>query len=113
VLPFYAQRSLKVKNALTDNGRDFCGSESHPYRSYLSLNEIGHRTTKVRRPQTSSGFVERFNRMMLDEFFRKAFPGKLYGSVEVLQLDLDECGFTTKTGRGFTLRLPQHGKEAN
>jgi hypothetical protein len=57
--------------------------------------------------------VERFNRMMLDEFFRKAFPGKLYGSVEVLQLDLDECGFTTKTGRGFTLRLPQHGKEAN
>jgi transposase InsO family protein len=88
-LPFYAQRGLKVENILTDNGREFCGSEGHPYRIYLELNEIGHRTMKVRRPQTN-GFVERFNRTVLDEFFRKAFREKLYESVEVLQRDLDE-----------------------
>ncbi len=88
-LPFYSERSLKVESVLTDNGREFCGGEGHPYRIYLELNEIGHRTTKVRRPQTN-GFVERFNRTALDEFFRKAFREKLYESVEVLQRDLDE-----------------------
>jgi len=88
-LPFYAERGLKVEHLLTDNGREFCGSESHPYRIYLQLNEIEHRTSKVRRPQTN-GFVERFNRTALDEFFREAFRNKLYESVEVLQRDLDE-----------------------
>ncbi len=37
-----------------------------------------------------SGFVERFNRTVLDEFFREAFRQKLYESVEALQRDLDE-----------------------
>lgn len=55
----------------------------------LLVGEIGHRTTKVRRPQTN-GFVERFNRTVLDEFFRTAFREKLYESVEVLQGDLEE-----------------------
>ena len=44
----------------------------------------------MRCPQTTNGFVERFNRTVLDEFFRKAFREKLYESVEVLQRDLDE-----------------------
>lgn len=88
-LPFYAERNLKVENVLTDNGREFCGGEGHPYRVYLALNEIGHRTTQVRRPRTN-GFVERFNRTALDEFFREAFRRKLYESVEGLQQDLDE-----------------------
>ena len=88
-LPFYSEKDLEVENVLTDNGKEFCGSEGHPYRIYLELNEIGHRTTKVRHPQTN-GFVERFNRTMLDEFFRKAFREKLYESVEALQKDLDE-----------------------
>jgi transposase InsO family protein len=34
--------------------------------------------------------VERFDRTVLDEFFRKAFREELYESVEVLQRDLDE-----------------------
>ncbi len=88
-LPFYSEMGLKVENILTDNGKEFCGSEGHPYRLYLKLNEIEHRTTKMRRPQTN-GFVERFNRTVLDEFFRKAFRQKLYESVEALQQDLDE-----------------------
>ncbi len=87
-LPFYDERRLKVENVLSDNGREFCGGEGHPYRLYLELNEIRHRTTKVRRPQTN-GFVERFNRTVLDEFFRTAFREKLYESVEVLQSDLE------------------------
>jgi hypothetical protein len=32
----------------------------------------------------SNGFVERFNRTVLDEFFRKAFREKFYESVKAL-----------------------------
>ena len=64
------------------------GKDTHPYELYLELNDIEHRKTQVRRPQTN-GFVERFNRTGLDEFFRIAFRKKLYESVEVLQVDLD------------------------
>jgi transposase InsO family protein len=40
-----------------------------------------HRTTQVRRPRTN-GFVERFNRTTLDEFFRETFPDSFYASIE-------------------------------
>jgi len=88
VLPFYQDKGLQVDAILTDNGREFCGKDDHPYELYLELNDIEHRKTQVRRPQTN-GFVERFNRTVLDEFFRIAFRKKLYESVEVLQVDLD------------------------
>jgi transposase InsO family protein len=88
VLPFYQERGIDVAAILTDNGREFCGTDRHPYELYLQLNDIEHRTTRVRRPQTN-GFVERFNRTVLDEFFRTAFRSKFYQTVEELQADLD------------------------
>ena len=63
VLPFYAEHGLPVENLLTDNGREFCGTDAHPYEIYLALNGIEHRTTKVRSPRTN-GFVERMNRTL-------------------------------------------------
>lgn len=87
-LPFYQAQGLTVTAVLTDNGREFCGTDTHPFELYLQLNDIEHRTTRVRRPQTN-GFVERFNRTVLDEFFRIAFRTTLYESVESLQADLD------------------------
>lgn len=87
-LPFYRERGIPVGSVLTDNGREFCGTENHPYELYLSLCDIEHRTTRVRRPQTN-GFVERFNRTVLDEFFRTAMRTTFYESVEALQKDLD------------------------
>ena len=89
VLPQYEAWGLEVKAVLTDSGREFCGKESHPYELYLALNEIGPRTTTVGRSQTN-GFVERFNRTLLDEFFRVAFREKFYDSVEGFQKDLDK-----------------------
>lgn len=88
VLPFYRERSLPVTAVLTDNGREFCGREMHPYELYLALNDIEHRTTRVRTPQTN-GFVERFNRTVKEEFFEVVFMQKFFESVEALQLDLD------------------------
>lgn len=91
-LPFYAQRQIPVAKVLTDNGREFCGTEntqqSHPFELYLSLNDIRHKRTKVRSPKTN-GFVERFHRTVLDEFFRPAFRTRLFLSIEALQTDLD------------------------
>lgn len=89
VLPFYKSKRLSVKAMLTDNGREFCGKDTHPYEIYLALNDIEHRKTKVRKPQTN-GFVERFNRTVLEEFFRTAFRTRLYESVMALQEDLDQ-----------------------
>ncbi|MBI2178287.1 MAG: transposase family protein, partial [Candidatus Tectomicrobia bacterium] len=89
VPPQYEAWGLEVKAVLTDNGREYRGKESHTYEIYLALNDIAHKKTRVNRPQTN-GFVERFNRTLLDEFFRKAFREKFYESVEELQKDLDK-----------------------
>lgn len=89
VLPKYEEWNIPVGAVLTDNGREFCGTENHPYELYLAFNDIEHRKTRVRRPQ-SNGFVERFNRTVLDEFFRLKFREKLYLSVDELQTDLDD-----------------------
>ncbi len=88
VLPFYRQYDLPIGAVLTDNGREFCGTEHHPYELYLALNEIEHRRTRVRTPRTN-GFVERFNGTVLDEFFRSTMRETFYRDVDSLQVDLD------------------------
>ena len=70
VLPFYRRLDLAVKAVHTDNGREFCGTEGHPYELYLDLNGIEHGRTKVRNPK-SNGFVERFNGTALEEFLSR------------------------------------------
>lgn len=72
VLPRNAAWGLTVGALLTNNGREYCGREHQAYELYLALNDVEHRTTKVRSPRTN-GFVARFNRTVLDEFFRPAF----------------------------------------
>jgi len=90
VLPFFTGEGIAINAVLTDNGKEFRGRhENHAYELFLALNDIEHRFTKVGTPRTN-GFVERFNRTVLDEFFREAFRKKFYGSVEELQKDLDE-----------------------
>jgi transposase InsO family protein len=88
-LPFYEERGLVVEAVLTDNGREFCGTEAHPFELYLALCDLEHRRTKVRHPQTN-GFVERFQRTVKEEFFGVALRETLYESVEALQVDLDQ-----------------------
>lgn len=90
VLPFFAKERIAINAVLTDNGKEYKGKEGeHPYELFLALSDIEHRFTKVGTPRTN-GFVERFNRTVLDEFFREAFRKKFYGSVEELQKDLDK-----------------------
>lgn len=73
---------------LTGNGREFRGTERHPYELYLALDGIARRKTEVRGPR-ANGFVERFHGTVLGEFSRPATHARLHASVEALQADLD------------------------
>lgn len=89
VLPFYEERGVPVENVLTDNGTEFRGRElQHPYELYLAINDIAHRHTEIRSPETN-GFCERLHRTIQEEFFASAFRRTLYESVDQLQHHLD------------------------
>ncbi len=90
VLPFFEEHDARIETILTDNGREYCGRmDQHPFELFLQLEDIEHRTTKVRRPQ-SNGYVERLHRTLLDEHFRIAGRINFYESVQEMQTDLDE-----------------------
>lgn len=111
VLPFFDQHRARVDTILSDNGREFCGRpDKHPYELFLQLEQIEHRRTKVRRPQ-SNGFVERLHRTLLDEHFRIKGRQKFYESVAEMQVDLDAyfVRYNTKRphqGRGMNGTTP-------
>jgi hypothetical protein len=60
VLPFYRDLDLPIRAVLTDNGREFCGTEQHPYELYLALNDIEHRRTRIRTPRTTDEIEQPF-----------------------------------------------------
>ena len=107
VLPFYDALGVPVKAILTDNGREFCGRpESHPYELLLAMEDVEHRTTKVRSPRTN-GFVERMNRTLLDECFRVAGRQTWYVGIDEIQRDLDvfmEHYNLTRSHQGYRLK---------
>jgi transposase InsO family protein len=88
VLPFYKEQGLEVNAILTNHSREYSGKANHHYELYLLLNDIEHRYTGVREPQTNN-FVKRFAKITLAEFFKKAFYEKPYQSIDHLQSDFD------------------------
>ena len=104
VLPFYDALGVEIGAVLTDNGREFCGKpEMHPYELLLAIEDIEHRTTKIRSPRTN-GFVERMNRTLLDECFRVEGRKTWYLEPEEIQRDLDHfLSFynTERTHQGY------------
>ncbi|MGW8323065.1 MAG: IS481 family transposase [Thermodesulfobacteriota bacterium] len=111
VLPFFDEHGIGIKTVLSDNGREFCGRpDRHPYELFLQLEDIEHRTTKVRRPQ-SNGFIERFHRTLLDEHLRVKGRTTWYETLEEMQQDLEAYleQYNTKRphrGRGMEGRTP-------
>ncbi|MGX1494960.1 transposase InsO family protein [Streptomyces tendae] len=82
---FFTQAGITVERVLTDNGSCY---RSRDWRDLLTAAGIAHKRTRPYRPQTN-GKVERFNRILLDEWAyarpyrseterREAFPGWLH-----------------------------------
>lgn len=111
VLPTFEEHGAKIDVVLSDNGREFCGRpDKHPYELFLQLEEIEHRTTKVRRPQ-SNGIVERLHRTLLDEHFRVEGRRTWFETVDEMQKSLDDYlaiynGKRPHQGRNMNGRTP-------
>ena len=111
VIPTFEAKAARIDTVLSDNGREFCGRpDQHPYELFLQLEEIEHRTTRVKRPQ-SNGIVERLHRTLLDELFRVEGRKTWFETIAEMQAVLDEylIGYNTKRphqGRGMNGRIP-------
>lgn len=104
VIPFFDQHQIPLLRILTDRGTEFCGKpDTHEYELFLALNDIDHSKTKVKNPQ-SNGICERFQRTVLDDFYRVAFRKKIYVTLDELQKDLDDWMVDYNTKR------PHQGK---
>jgi transposase InsO family protein len=82
---------IAVERILTDNGKEYTTHWEggyHFFEEYLKDKGIKHRYTRVRHPWTN-GFVERFQRTILEEFYQPALLKKTYHSLEELQQDLE------------------------
>ena len=90
VVPWFDEQEVKLLRVLTDRGTEYCGKpDQHEYQLYLAIEDIDHTKTKARSPQTN-GICERFHKTILNEFYMIAFRKKVYGSIDELQVDLDE-----------------------
>lgn len=89
VIPFFEGAEIPLLRILTDRGTEYCGNrEHHEYQLYLQIEDIDHSRTRARHPQ-SNGICERFQRTMLNEFYRVVFRKKIYRSLDELQEDVD------------------------
>lgn len=82
---------INIERILTDNGKEYTshrGSKSNIFEEHLKSKYIKHRYTKVGHPWTN-GFVERFNRTLLEEFYQASMLKNMYTGIEELQHDLD------------------------
>ena len=69
VLPTFEAAGACIEAVLSDNGQEFYSRrDRHPYDQFLQFEEIEHRTSRVKRPQ-SNGIVERLHCALLDEYF--------------------------------------------
>jgi transposase InsO family protein len=89
VVPFFEAHGIPLSRVLTDRGTEYCGTpDRHPYELYLAVENIDHTCSKAKSPQTN-GICERFNKTVLNEFYRVAFRRTLYTTLAELQADLD------------------------
>jgi len=84
---------VKIERILTDCGTEYTSWHqeaipNHEFEKTCKKLGIKHTTTKVKHPWTN-GYVERFNKTLLDEFYSVAFRKKRYESIKELQIDLD------------------------
>jgi transposase InsO family protein len=104
VRPFFEGHAIPLLRILTDRGTEYCGvPDRHPSELYLGVETIDHTRTKTKPPQTN-GICDRFNKTLLNEFYRIAFRKTIYASLVSLQADLD--GFLDE----YNTQRPHQGR---
>ncbi len=91
VLGILSAMGITVERILTDNGKEYTthwDTGYHQFEEYLKSLSIEHWYTKVRHPWTN-GFVERFQRTLLEEFYQPSLLKRTYSTLSELQYDLD------------------------
>lgn len=97
---------------LTNNGREFCGKlERRRYELLVAIKDIEHRNTRMRSPRTN-GFVERLNRMRLDESPEDPGIGEILNSYSLTTLHsscaLDGGSLRARRQQGYDFNLIPH-----
>ena len=111
VLSTFEAYGAKIEKVLSDNGRELCGRpDQRLYELFLQLDDIAHRTTRVKRPE-SNGIVERLHWTLLDEHFRVEGRCTWFETVDEMQTVLDDymVGENQRRphqGRGMSGRTP-------
>ena len=91
--------AARSRRCCPTTGARLCGRpDQHPYELFLQLEDIAHRTTRVKRPQ-SNGIVERFHRTVLDEHFRVEGRRTWFETIEEMQIALNAWLVTYNTAR--------------
>jgi hypothetical protein len=98
VLPFYQKHKLSVENILTDNGREFCDTEQHPYELYLELNDIKHRRTKIRHPQTTVSSSDSTGRCLTSSSGSRCVKRFFQASIRCRPTSINGFSFTMNSG---------------
>ena len=100
-----AQRDKEAAGEFESECPGYCGAQDTFYAGTLKgvgriyqQTFIDTYTTKTKSPQTN-GICERFNRPLLDEFYRVVFRKTVYRAIESLQRDLDAFLETYNTQR--------------
>ena len=101
--------AARSSGAVRQRARVLRAPRPAPLRA-LQLEDIAHRTTRVKRPQ-SNGIVERFHRTVLDEHFRVEGRRTWFETIEEMQIALNAWLVTYNTarphqGRGMNGRTP-------
>jgi hypothetical protein len=60
VVPFFDEHSIRLSRMLTDRGTEFCGAQSHEYELDRAVEDIDHRRTKTKSPQTTDVIDKQF-----------------------------------------------------
>ena len=102
VLPTFEAHGARIETVLSDKAANSAaGPDQHPYELFLQLEEIEHRTTRVKRPQ-SNGIVERLHRTLLDEHFRVEGRRTWFETIDEMQ------AFSTRTWRATIAHRNTH-----
>lgn len=89
VFPFYCGRSIDIDAIRTEKSAEYSGMEEHEYEACLRTNGITHIINPPVKP-TVNGFMERFCKTVLGEFFVPFFSNEPEANLEQLQSGLEE-----------------------